>query len=79
MPRYHFHTADGRKCSDDEGVELAGDGDAKQQAVKFAGQMVGDNPDELWRDGQFRIEVTNDDNALLWTIITLAVEAPRPR
>jgi hypothetical protein len=32
----------------------------------------------LWHSGHWRVEVTDEDNALLFTVITLAVNAPKP-
>lgn len=78
MPRYHFHSADGRRWSDEEGSELASDEAARVEAVRFAGEMLRGNPTELWRHGQWRVEVTDEENVLLFTIITLAIDAPVP-
>ena len=78
MPRYRFHCADGTREPDTEGVELADDHAARAAAMQFAGQVLHDNPDEIWEHGQWRVEVTDDDGILLWTVITLAVDAPRP-
>ena len=76
MPRYHFHTADGRRRSDPEGSELPNVGAARIEAVRFASEVLRGKADELWREGQWRVEVTDDENVLLCTVIVLGIGAP---
>lgn len=78
MPRYHFHSADGSRDPDPEGTELPDDAAAQLAAVQFAGEVLRDDPDKLWQAGQWRVEVTDDAGVLLWTVITLAIDAPKP-
>lgn len=78
MPRYHFHCANGSRESDHDGTELADDETAQQMAVVFAGEVLKSDPKEIWNSGSWRVEVTDPDNVLLFTVITLAVDAPRP-
>lgn len=76
MPRYFFHSADGARNWDEAGVELRDDGIARIEGIRLAGSVLNDEP-ELLQDGHdFRIEVTNSDKRLLFTIIALAVNAP---
>ena len=76
MPRYFFHTADGSRDRDLEGVDLEDHGVARKEAIKFAGSVLNDQPSVLWDGRDFRVEVTNRKGDLLFTIITLAVNAP---
>ena len=76
MPRYHFHTADGRRWSDTEGSDLPDAQAARVEAVGFASEMLRGKADELWRDGEWRVEVTDEQNALLCTVIVLCFDAP---
>lgn len=78
MPRYYFHCADGHREPDLEGTELANDEAAQLTAVAFAGEVLKHDPKELWDKGQWRVEVTDTQGVLLFTIITLAVDAPKP-
>jgi len=78
MPRYHFHCADGSREPDVDGIELANDEAAQQEAVALAGQILKDDPKLIWNKGQWRVEVTDDSNMLLFTVVTLAMDAPRP-
>jgi hypothetical protein len=78
MRRYHFHDADAERHPDSEGVELPDDDTAKVMAVRYAGELLKHNPRDLWEKGHWRVEVTGDDNALLWTVVTIAIDAPSP-
>ena len=78
MPRYYFHTADGHRWSDPEGSELPDEQTARVEAVTFAAEVLRGRAEEIWRDGQWRVEVTDDQNALLCTVIVLGIDAPRP-
>jgi hypothetical protein len=76
MPRYFFHTADGRRERDTEGTELPDHNTARRKAVKFAGTVLSQQPEILWDGHDFRIEVTDHNGLMLFTIIMLAVNAP---
>lgn len=78
MPRYHFGSVDGQREADPEGTELADDRAAQSVAIQYAGEVLQSEPDLLWNKGQWRVEVTNDDGVLLFTVITLAIDAPQP-
>ena len=78
MPRYHFHSVDGHRVNDDSGVMLPDDRAAQYEGVRFAGEVLKGEPGLIWEKGQWRVEVTDDDNVLLFTVITLAIDAPRP-
>ena len=76
MPRYFFHTADGVRERDTVGTELKDARAARVEAIRYAGAIINDTPDVLWDGRDFRVEVTDERQALLFTIITLAVDAP---
>jgi hypothetical protein len=73
---YFFHTADGGRLHDRSGMKLAGKGEARKEAIRFLGSILGDEPDLLWDGRDFRVEVTNEAGDLLFTVIALAVDAP---
>ena len=79
MPRYFFHCADGVRDPDREGTVLADDHAAQVAAVAFAGETLKHSPGTLWDKGQWRVEVTGEQGALLFTVITIAIDAPTPR
>jgi hypothetical protein len=76
VQRYFFHTADGSRDRDEVGTELDGHAAAKVEAIKFAGNCLADDPGALFDTHGFRVEVTDAHGLLLFTVITLAVDAP---
>ena len=76
MPRYFFHTADGTRERDHEGTELPDQAAARIAAIRLTGALISDRPDYLWDGRDFRVEVMTERGDLLFTIITLAVDAP---
>ena len=76
MPRYFFHSADGARNWDEAGAELANDDAARIEAIRLTGAILKDEPDVLRHGHDFRVEVTDSRKRLLFTIITLAVDAP---
>ena len=79
MPRYHFGSVDGHREPDKEGMELSNLEAAKAHAMEYAGDVLKSDPAVLWRHGQWRVEVTDDNGELLFTVITLAIDAPNSR
>ncbi|PZR42078.1 MAG: hypothetical protein DI537_62955 [Stutzerimonas stutzeri] len=78
MPRYHFYYCDSSRDLDTTGTELAGDQAAQHAAIAFAGEVLRFSPTTLWDRGHWRIEVTDAEGMLLFTILTLAINAPKP-
>jgi len=74
--RYFFNQLNGEAKLDDEGLELGHIDDARAEAVRYAGELMRDHPTIVWTGQDFRIEVTNSDRLLLFTVIVLAVDAP---
>ena len=79
MPRYHFGSVDGKRDRDKEGTELPDIEAARFEATKYAGEVLQSDPAIVWHNGQWRVEVTDDDGVLLFTLLTLAIDAPKPR
>ena len=76
MPRYFFHTADGIRVRDTVGIELSGHAAARVQAIELTGRLLSDEPDYLSDGHDFRVEVTDRAGSLLFTILTMAINAP---
>ena len=67
MPRYFFHTFNGDAYPDMDGIELPGLGEARRQAVRTAGEIIGDSGSESWQGPDWHMEVTDDvGQAMLW-------------
>lgn len=76
MPKFFFHTADGKRDRDRHGLDLPDMATARVEGIRYAGAVIADQPKLLWDGHDFRVEVTDADGSLLFTIITLAVDAP---
>lgn len=76
MARYFFNTANGKRENDDEGTELPDLAAVRRAAIQYAGAIMEHEPSVLWDGNDFRVEAIDETNTLLFTIITLAVNAP---
>lgn len=74
MPRFHFHTADGRCFPDREGVELASIAAAQCQAVKVLAEFMRDDPCEFWTTNSLSVTVSDESGLSLFQL-DLAVTA----
>jgi hypothetical protein len=79
MPRFFFHHTDGKFDPDNEGTEFPDLATARVEAVRYAAELVRDRPDEVWAGDTFRIEVSDEDNMLLYTVVILGLDAPAAR
>jgi hypothetical protein len=61
---------------DVEGIEMASLGDARVEAARFAGGLIRDQPELAWAGEEMRVEVTDANQLILFTIIVLGVDAP---
>ena len=68
MPRYFFHSEDGHLEHDSSGTELPDAGAARIEAVRFAGSLLADRPQALWESTRWRMLVTDENAAILFTI-----------
>ena len=68
MPRYFFHTEDGRRFPDREGTELPDLEAAKASALVVLSEVLRDNPDEFWAHERFEVTVTDEANQKLFSI-----------
>jgi hypothetical protein len=75
MPRFFFHTADGSRIRDTQGIELADETVARREAVRVAGALLNDDPDLIWDGRDFRVEVTDESGRLVLTVVTLALDS----
>lgn len=66
MTRYFFDLTDGTHERDDAGVELPGVGDAREEAIRFLGEVLKHEPERLV-DGRLRVDVSDDARTRLFT------------
>lgn len=60
MPRYYFNTVDGQSYPDEEGTELPDLRAARTEAARVVGELLKEQPDDLWRTGRLRLDVTDE-------------------
>ena len=76
-PRYHFNLHDHRFVPDPEGSEFANVDAAKRQAIRLAAAILGNFPEEFLTSNEWRVEVTDSEGVLLFTIGLAMVLAPK--
>jgi hypothetical protein len=60
---------------DQAGLEMACLADARIEAARFMGEVIRDKPDIVWAGEEVRVEVTDADQLVLFTIITVGVDS----
>lgn len=76
MPRYFFHTMDGKIAVDTQGLEFSSDLEARHEALVAAAQMVLDREIELWAGNTWQLIVANEEGSILCTL-RFAAEQPK--
>ncbi len=61
---------------DTDGIELGSMSEARIQAVKYAAETLRDRPELVWMGEEFRVEVTDKNQLVLFTFIAIGVDAP---
>jgi hypothetical protein len=75
VPRYFFHTANGQYVADEQGTELANQGEARVEAVKLVAELLLNVPEQFWETGMLSLCVSNADRLTLFTIDVAATDA----
>ena len=76
---FFFNQAGAVHDPDAEGVELPNISAARIEAVKFAAQTLVDRPEIAWLGDEYRIEVTDQNQLILFTFRATGVDAPAAR
>lgn len=79
MPLFHFNIADHVREPDLEGTELSGEDEAREQATIFAGEYLRDNPASIADGRDFRIDVTDQHGAPIFTVRVELIEESATR
>lgn len=78
MARYFFNIfEDGHKV-DSVGGEYPDAEVARMQAVRFAADMLKNEPERVWRGAELRVEAADQWGTTLFTIIISGVDADAP-
>jgi hypothetical protein len=76
MARYFFSTEDGSCYRDKEGTELKDLSEARVEAIRYAGQVMTNEPGVLWNGQDFHVYVTDEQGTALFKITSFATNAP---
>jgi len=75
MPRFVLRVENGPT----KDIRASTLGEAKCEAVRFAGQLICDSAAEFWDSGDFHMSVTNSDGLVLFTLQFVGTDAPAIR
>ena len=75
MPRYFFHSEDGRPSRDDEGTELPSLASARVEAVRVLGDILKEAPHKVLDSGMFRVTVTDNTGLIYFCLDLSATDA----
>lgn len=65
MPRYFFHTMQGRAFPDRDGEELASPAAAHRAAVRILGEILRDGAADFWDEGPFSLVCVDHHGAVV--------------
>ncbi|TRW14951.1 DUF6894 family protein [Glacieibacterium frigidum] len=60
---------------DVEGVEIATINEARLEAARFLSGVISDHPDAVWAGDEVRVEVTDANQLVLFTIVAFGIDA----
>jgi hypothetical protein len=75
VPRFYFHVQDGSDYPDLQGTMLDDLDAARREAVRFAGSLLAEKPDEFWQSGEWVVRVTDATNLTLFELRFFATDA----
>jgi hypothetical protein len=79
VPRFHFNIDDGTASTDLEGTELPTIEAARRAAVRTACDVLRDQPESFWIGGEWRMDVTDAQGLILFSLHFTATIAPALR
>jgi hypothetical protein len=79
MPKFFFHTEDGRCFSDEDGTDLPDLDAAKAEALRLIGEVAREDGAEFWTTGELRLTVADQRNLTLFALDVSAIMAPAAR
>lgn len=63
MPMYFFNTVDGRRYPDEDGSDMPDFAAVRAKATRLIGELLKEQPEDLWDTGRLRVEVTDASGA----------------
>jgi hypothetical protein len=74
--RFFFNLAGAVYDPDNEGIELESMSAARIMAAQSAAELIRDRPELVWMGEEARVEVTDSNRLLLFTVIVIGVDSP---
>ena len=75
MARYFFNVVEDGHKVDTIGADYPDPEIARCEAVRFAAQVLKDEPERVWRGTEIRIEATDTWGTILFTLLIAGVDA----
>lgn len=69
MPNYFFHVFDDYASTDKEGIWCEGPGEAMQEAIRLAGEILQEVGARFPDGSPWRMEVHDDAGSLIFTLL----------
>ena len=79
MPRYFFHTTNGKLTTDAEGIDLPDASAAQTAAIKLAGELLKAVPGLLRETMDLKVDVTNAEALPLFTVLVTVSNSAAPQ
>jgi hypothetical protein len=79
MPRYFFHTTNGKYTTDAEGLDFPDASAAQTAAIKLAGELLKDAPDLLSETANLKVEVTDAEALPMFTVLVTVANSAAGR
>lgn len=79
MARYFFHTENGDRHTDENGLELPDLAAVRREAIKSLSEMIKNRGERFWERNSFRLIVTDEKGLILYVLDVNGVEAPAVR
>ncbi|WP_075292254.1 DUF6894 family protein [Pararhizobium arenae] len=75
MPRFFFHTRNGRMAVDREGLVFETEEEARAEAMRGASAMIFDNEISLWLGNSWVMTVVDEDGLVLYNL-SFSIDRP---
>jgi len=76
MATFYFHIRNGYDQPDEVGEVLPDIAAARRQAVQVLSEMLSEQPDRFWGEGQLEVVVADETNLTLFVLNVTATPAP---
>lgn len=79
VTRYFFHTTNGKRTTDAEGIDLPNASAAQTTAIKLAGELLKDAPDLLQETTDLKVDVTDSNGCVLFAVLVTVSNRATPQ